>query len=275
MIGSGGDQSSLIEKGSQMLSPLLGGRDQSALAGAIGKFAGLGQGASGSLLGMLAPMIIGMIAEQQGARALYANRIASFLSSQKDNIAAALPSAFVNLLNGTGLLDALSAATRAATAGRGEADRGFASAPRPIGDTSRCSAGAVSPISLNWLYWLIPILAIALFVFLFANPPQQVAQEGATATQSLTVDGLHVGKQVTESITDLRAMLGGVNDAATAEAALPRLRNTTVQIDKIRGLIGQLSAEQRKTLTGLVTPMMPSSANCLTRCRLLLGSPTC
>jgi hypothetical protein len=45
MIGAAG-QASLIEKGSQMLSSLLGGRDQTALAGAVGKYAGLGQSGS-------------------------------------------------------------------------------------------------------------------------------------------------------------------------------------------------------------------------------------
>src|SRR5215510_14411624 len=54
MIAASG-QSSLIEKGSQILSSLLGGRDQTALAGAVGKYAGLGQNVSGSLLGMPAP----------------------------------------------------------------------------------------------------------------------------------------------------------------------------------------------------------------------------
>ena len=47
MIGAAG-QSSLIEKGSQMLASLLGGRDQAALASAVAKYAGLGQGAGGS-----------------------------------------------------------------------------------------------------------------------------------------------------------------------------------------------------------------------------------
>src|SRR5262249_17226901 len=47
MLGSfantigGAVRSSLIEKGSQVLSSLLGGRDQTALAGAVGKYAGL------------------------------------------------------------------------------------------------------------------------------------------------------------------------------------------------------------------------------------------
>ena len=50
MLG-GGSQSTFIERGSQLLTSLLGARDQSALASAIGQFAGLGQGKSGSLLG--------------------------------------------------------------------------------------------------------------------------------------------------------------------------------------------------------------------------------
>ena len=69
MVGASG-QSSLIEKGSQMLSSLLGGRDQTALAGAVGKYAGLGQNASGSLLGMLAPIVMGTIGQEQGTRSL-------------------------------------------------------------------------------------------------------------------------------------------------------------------------------------------------------------
>jgi hypothetical protein len=48
-----GEQSSLLDKGSQLLSSLVGGQNQNALIGAIAKFTGLGRGASGSLLGML------------------------------------------------------------------------------------------------------------------------------------------------------------------------------------------------------------------------------
>jgi hypothetical protein len=69
MLGTG-DQTSFVEKGSQMLASLLGGGSQTALAGALAKFAGLSQGASGSLLGMLAPVVMGTIAQQQGTNSL-------------------------------------------------------------------------------------------------------------------------------------------------------------------------------------------------------------
>src|SRR5215470_12513171 len=254
MLGASG-QSSLIEKGSQILSSLLGGRDQTALAGAVGKYAGLGQSASGSLLGMLAPIVMGTIGQQQGTRSLDAGGIASLLSSQKDNIVAALPAGFANLLGGTGLLDSLGGAARTATAAAGQTARVTTSAARAIGDTGQRAAAA----SLNWLYWLIPLLAIlAVLIYLFARPAEQVAQQGVTAVQGLTVGGLDIGKQVTDSFTTLRTTLAGITDAASAQAALPKLREVTTQIDKVDGLLGQLSPEQRKVLAGIVNPLMPS-----------------
>jgi len=89
MLGAG-NQSSLIERGSQVLSSLLGGRDQSALAGAIAKYTGVSQGAVSSMLEMLAPVVAGAMARQLGATR--PGRISSLLASQRDNIAAACPS---------------------------------------------------------------------------------------------------------------------------------------------------------------------------------------
>jgi len=39
---------------------------------------------------------------------------------------------------------------------------------------------------------------------------------------------------------------------------LPKLREVMAQIDKVDGIVGQLSAEQRKVLAGMVNPLMPS-----------------
>ena len=202
---AGADRSSLIDKGSQMLSSLLGSRDQTALAGAVGKYAGLGQNTSGSLLGMLAPIVMGTIGQQQGTRSLDAGAVTSLLSSQKDNIAAALPAGFANLLGGTGLLDSLGGAARTATAAAGQTARVTTSAARAIGDTGQRAAA----VSLNWLYWLIPLLAIvALLIYFFAKPVEQVVQQGVPTIPSLTVGGLDTGRQVTDSVTNLRTALG-------------------------------------------------------------------
>jgi len=257
MLGSGG-QSSFIEKGTQLLSSLLGGRDQNLLAQAVAKFAGVGQGGAGSLLGMLAPVVMGSIGQQQG-QSLDARGITGLLASQKDSIAAALPAGFGNLLGGTGLLDAVGGAVRSATAAGSEAARVAASTAQAVGDTGRRAAGAAASTSLNWLYWLIPIAAIAALLFyLFARPTEQVAQQGVPAVQGLTVGELDIGKQVSDSITSLRSTLGGITDTASAQAALPKLQEITAQIDKVDGLIGRLSGDQRRLLAGFVNPLMPT-----------------
>ena len=258
MLGTGG-QTSFVEKGSQMLASLLGGGNQTALAGAVSKFAGLGQGASGSLLGLLAPVVMGTIAKQQGTHSLDASGIAGLLASQKDNIAAALPSGFGNLLGGTGLLDSLGGAARTASGAGSEAARAATTAARAAGDTGRRAAGAASSASPNWLYWLIPAVAIAaLLIYFFARPSEQVVQQGVSTAQSLLVGGLDVGKQVTDSVTSLRTTLGGITDAASAQAALPKLQAVTGQIEKVDGLLAQLSPDQRKVLAGVATPLMPT-----------------
>jgi Bacterial protein of unknown function (DUF937) len=255
-LGTGGQSS--LEKGSQMVWALLGGQDQNSLAQAVARFAGVSQGPAASLLGMLAPVVMGTIGQQrQQGRSLDANGISDLLASQKDNIAAALPTGLSSLLGGTGLLDALGGAARTATAAGSEAARIANSAARVVGDTGRRAAGTTA--SRNWLYWLIPIAAIvALLIYFFGRQAEEVVQQGVTSEQSLTVGGLDIGKQVTDSITSLRTTLNGVTDTASAQAALPKLREVTAQIDKVDAMIGQLSPDQRKVLAGLVNPVMPA-----------------
>jgi hypothetical protein len=252
----GGGHASMIDKGTQMLSSLIGGRDQTALAGAVDKFTGLGQGASSSLLGMLAPVVLGTIGQQQEARSLDAGGIASLLASQKDNIAAALPSGFGNLLAGTGLLDSLGGAARTAAEAGSQAARTATSAARAASDAGQRAASRAAA-STNWLYWLIPLIAIAALLFYwFGRPTEKAVQQVPPPAPSLTVSGVDLGRQVTDSISTLRNALAGVTDAASARAALPRLQEVTTQIDRVSSLRGQLSAEQQRSLAGMVNPLM-------------------
>jgi len=254
MLGGGG-QTSFVDRGSQMLSSLLGDRDQSALANAVGKYSGLQTGASSSLLGALAPVVMGAIAQQQGGR-VDAGSIANLLTNQKNNIAEALPSGFSRLLGGTDLLEPLGDTIRRTTATGGEAARAAAAAVARTADDTRRSAQAAAS-STNWLMWAIPALAIAALLFyLLARPGEQVVQQGLTTAQNITVAGMNVGKQVTDTVAGLRTTLGSITDPASAQAALPQLREATAQLDKVTGVLGQLSTSQRAIIAGLVNPAM-------------------
>ena len=252
-----GGQSSLLEKGSQMLSSLVGGQSQNALSDAISKFTGLGQNASGSLLGMLAPVVMGAIAHHQGTTGgLDANSITRLFASQKNNIAAALPAGFGNLLSGTGLLNSLGDAARTATTAGSDAARAAASTARMVDQTGQRAASAAA--SSNWLYWLLPLAAAAvLLVYFAARPNDQTAPQGMSQAQTVAV-GTDIGKQLTSNISNVRTTLDGVTDVATAQAALPKLQEATAQIDKTGGQAAQLSADERKQIAGLVNPLMPA-----------------
>ena len=254
-----GDQSSLLDKGSQLLSSLVSGQNQNALIGAITKFTGLGQGASGSLLEMLAPIVMGTIGQHQSAAgALNANGIANLFASQKDNIAAALPSGFDKLLSGTGLSNSLGDAAGMTTAAGSEATRTATSAARAVGDTGQRAASAAAASS-NWLYWLVPIAAaVALAVFFAARPTEQVVQQGMKQAENLVPGGADIGKQISTSIASVRTTLDGVSDVASAQAALPKLQEVTAQIVKTGGAVGQLTAEQRKAIAEVINPLMPA-----------------
>lgn len=254
MLGVSGP-ASVTARGSRTLASLLGDRDQSALASAVGKYVGLGSVPTGSLLGTLAPVVMGTIAQQQGSRGLSGGTVANLLTSQKDNIAAALPSGFVRSLGDMDLLGGVGDTARRMAAAGGESTRAAAaSVARTIDDTRRSAAAGPST---NWLLWAIPALAVAaLLLWLLARPAEQVVQQGVTTGQSLMVGGTDLGKQVTDNISGLRTTLASITDAASAQAALPRLRELTAQIDKESVMAGQMSDTQRKGLAGLISPFM-------------------
>jgi len=267
LIG-GNNQPSFIEKGSSLLTSLLGSQDQSALAGALGKSAGLAHDAARSLLGMLTPVVMGLIGKQIGPR-LDVGSLTGLLSSQKEQIAQALPAGMGKLLGGTGLLDSLTGAAgevvetagqvgRTAAAGTGQIAQLASSAARSVGSAGQ-RAVATSGIP-TWVYWAAPLIVLAgILWYLLGNRVEQVAQQPTVVpAQSVVVGGVDIGKQIEDSLDELRTSLQGITDVASATAAVPKLQAATAQIDKVDGMVGQLSADQRKIMAGLISPAMPT-----------------
>jgi Bacterial protein of unknown function (DUF937) len=212
MVG-GGSPSSLVDKGSNLLSSLIGSHDQSALAGAVGKFAGIGQSTGSSLIGMLGPVVMGVIGKQIGWRSLDAGSVGGLLASQKEQIAQALPQGFAKLLGDTGILDSLDGAAEIAAGAANQAGRAANAAAAQVGQyasSASRSAGyagqqvvraAAAPAMPNWVYWAIPALVVAgLLFYLFGRGTEQVAHQTTTPTEQVTprTTPLPPTKQVTE-----------------------------------------------------------------------------
>lgn len=256
MIGGSG-QKALADNGMGALSSLLGGSSTNALASAVGKFAGIDGGQSSSLIGMLAPVVMGQLAQTQKASGLDANGLMGLLNGQKDNIAAAMPAGFSNLLEGSGVLDSVagnlrSAATRAAA---------------PVAHAAPESGSSLSK-------WIVPLALAVLGAYLVnsygcnratetvvapATPPAATAPAApapapVAAPAAVAPD---VGSVTAKALGALTQTLGGITDEASAKSALPALTDVATQIDGIKTAVGLLSGDAKKPVTSLIAAALP------------------
>jgi len=268
----GSGQKAIVDSGSSLLSTLVGGGAMSAIAGAIGKFAGISDGTSRSLLGMLGPVVLSGLGQQQRSSGLDANGLASLLTSQKDQIAAAIPSGLANQLGGTGLMDMLDGGMRRGAAAAGATvDRVGAAADRTVADASQAARAMSGQMgrqsSMQWPYWVLglAILGGLGWYFLGDRGDRQVAQQTATrppetvglAPSNMMAGGVDLAKQVNTSVGALTSALSGITDVTSAQAALPKLRDAKEQFDRVSALSSQLSPEGKRSLASLIAASMP------------------
>jgi len=244
LIGGAGEKS-LVDSGKNILTSLLGGSSTNALAGALGKFAGLSGTQGSSLLGMLAPVVLGQLGQVQKSSGLDAGGLANLLNSQKGNIAAALPSGFSDLLGGTGLLDALGDKVKA----------GAAPAQRAAGD------------SASLLKWLVPAVLAALALVLVSNYgcERKTAEKVETpavppaatvpAQNPPMAAGVNYVDIASKALSGLTTALGGVKDETTANAAVPGLQDIAKQIDSVKA--AALTGDAKKSVASLVAAALP------------------
>ncbi len=240
----GSNQTALIDKGADALSSLLGRGATTALSGALARFTGIDATNSRSLAGLASSVVLGQLAQTQRASGLDANGLANLLKSQKDNIAAAMPPGFANLLDGSGLLDSL-------------------------GDTPIRSAASAAPDSSSTIRkWLIPLAVALLGAYLLTsygcNPETQTTtptvEPGApnsTATPESTTPPTDVVGLANAAISALNSTLAGITDEASANAAMPTLQQAASQIDSVKAAATSLSAEARAPLTKLIADALP------------------
>ena len=244
MIGGAGQQT-LVKDGINTLGSLLGGSAVSALAGAVGRLTGIPQGAGSSLIGILTPAVLGLLGEQQAAQGLDASGLAQLLAAQKDNIAAALPSGFGDMLRASGV-PGFGAAAQAPQTTRASPERAA-----HLEDT---------PPSWSWR-WALGVVAAAALAWWFFGPAKVVEQTKTTPGQvagSLSVDGVDLKSSVQTALNGLKTTLQGVTDAASAKAALPQLDREGAEFDKLRDLAGKLPVDGKTAFAALIPQLRPS-----------------
>ena len=189
----GSDQRAIADTGSGLLSSLLGGGGLNALVSAVSTHAGVDQNSGKSILGLLAPMVVGALGQQQRSDGLDADGIADLLSSQKDQIAAAMPSGLANMLGARGMLGAVDGGLRrgaeSAAAATGSATAAARRVAGATGDAAGRAAGAASDAAANagqvayaaaraprtptWPFWILGLVVLGGIGWYFLGDREQ------------------------------------------------------------------------------------------------------
>ena len=240
LTGASGEK--LLKGGLGPLNSLLGDAGVKGLTGAIARQAGIGGDAAASIVSLAGQAAMGQLAKSVTGGGLDAAGLGSMLRSQQANITSALPSGLGELLQSSGLAVGNFA---------GQANRAAATAAHETAKAAKTGT--------NWLIWALPILLalVALWWFL-GNRTPAVTEAVPTAVKEVVVDGVDVGKQLTGALDGLKTTLGGITDAATAQAALPKLDEAVKSLDGIGALVSKLSPDQRTMLAGLVAAALPT-----------------
>src|SRR5262249_31293842 len=119
----------------------------------------------------------------------------------------------------------------------------------------------------RWAYWLLPALIIAgLAAYLLPYSQHQTkttqevnrttpAQPDTTTTAPRPVASLE--DDIVSNVSKLRTALQGIKDPATAQAALPELRDIAGRFSKLKTQAQLLTPESRKALATAISNRIP------------------
>ena len=271
LLEGGSDRAAITGAGSSMLAGLFGGSALDTLTTTIGRFAGLNPGTAKAMLGMLAPVVLGALGQQQRSAGLDAGGLASMLASQKDQLAAAIPSNLASQLSAAGLVDKVDTGLRSgaatASAAASAATSRVTTASQRAYDAGRTGMGGMP---WSYLAAALAVLAVLGWFFLGRQGTDTVADAQKTtmpapasgtvglAPPSVTVGGVNLASQINSSVDSLKTVLPTITDAASARAALPAIRQATSQLSEVSTLITQLPPDGRTALVKVIAVALPT-----------------
>jgi Bacterial protein of unknown function (DUF937)/PRC-barrel domain len=216
------------EDGARLLSSLLGGGPFGVLTSTVSKFLGVAESPMRMLLGLLTPLIMGVLGREQRAAGLDAGGLGRMLTGQKAEIAAAMPAGLGKLLETNNRRYEGNASPSAPGRRTSEVPTATTAAAMRDRGNGRWRA--------SWPYWVLPLLALAgLLWYLFANQPETV---GPVATSPAAAPPVTASKSTSEPTRDVQtAYLSGAPDNWVSVGGAP---NDYVNKDIYNGAGDQL-----------------------------------
>jgi hypothetical protein len=238
-----GGGASLSDLGTSLLGNLFGSGTLASLSSVLSRFAGLDSGKTSTLLGLLAPIVLGLLKRRTQGQG--AEGVTRLLEGQRQNIMNAMPSGLGTALAGIAGMGTLSDWARGTAGSAYQAGR--AGVHEAVG-TARASAA----LGASARRWALPVLALLIVAGLL-----WWWQGGRTTTVTTTPIGTDQVAVLTGQVSDFfrsaTDTFTGIKDTASAEAAIPTLRDLSSRLDSLRGSMDQLPPDARAKLAALFT----------------------
>jgi outer membrane protein OmpA-like peptidoglycan-associated protein len=209
----GGGSNTLLSNGLDMAKRLLGDKVNS-ISGAISGYAGIKESSVTSLMGMVAPMALGVLGQHASQNNLTPNSLSNMLASQRSSITEALPAGLGSLAGLTGLSSVGSAISSVT-----------GSTKHTAAPTVHTAAYAVEKTGSN-RRWLLPVLLAILVILLVWLFSRSCNKEVAATAPMTDTSGVITGTPtavIPVSIkvklpdgTELDAYKGGIEDGLVA-----------------------------------------------------------
>ncbi len=232
---SGSGQSSMMNAGSSILGSLLGGGGIGSLISAVAGFSGLGKGPAKGLMGLLAPIIFGVIKRKLlGGGGLNIGSLMGMLNGQKDNVAAAMPSGFDQHFNTAGIAESVT------------------DAAQNVANEGKSLLGRLLPIAL-----IVGALLFAYNTFFKGgmDDAADATKEAVSANMDMNAD--QVGKDLTGAMSSVTGSLGGITDVESAEAALPQLGESATQLGGLATMLDKLPDAAKGPILNIISTGLP------------------
>jgi hypothetical protein len=235
----GGRHTSLIQTGMGLLGSIFGGK-QSGMIGTIARMAGIGQNSAGSLLGILAPIVMSALSGLRSKENLDSSGLANLLANQKDHVAKELPTELRSELG----LDS------------------FLNQTERVQDHARTATTAEPKRSGGLLGKLLPLAALAIvgwlgYQYLMPGGDTSVASDKATSATTIDASKIDVDSltgKVTTSMGDLTSAVGGITDEASAKSAVEGITGATESLGGLN--LDSLTGDAKSAIGGAASPLL-------------------
>lgn len=268
----GEDGSQVIEQGNSMLGSILGESAVGKLGGVLASFVDISRSGSGSLMGMLAPVVLGAIKRKMTESDLDASGLSRLFDEQRPNIDAAMPDGLAEQLRSESFFDSIAPAPARTETVESVAPAAAATTAEPARPAPAAAPAASSPPEnatssgngmMRWLLPLAAVVVLGLIAWSFLGgedaedaPAVVVTEEEAEAAAAVDLpEGVDVDR-ITGALggvfASTRDTLEDVTDEASARAALPALKEANATLGGLNDVITRLPEAARPPIDAAV-----------------------